>query len=87
MLRRLWRFLFGRPLACEAAHELRSSLGAIKNALYYVKEFIKENRLEEKDPAILEVLGHADREVQKAAELIGDWQEEEISKNGPGNFA
>ena len=54
-------------LSADVAHELRSSLSAVKNALYYLKEVARDQGLAEKDPALPEIIAHAELELEKAA--------------------
>lgn len=73
-------------LSPEVAHELRSSLGAVKNALYYIREVCRENHLAEKDPALLEIISHAELEIEKAVAIAApkDKRKNEASKGGQG---
>jgi len=72
-------------LSADSAHELRSSLGAVKNALYYVKEVSRDHGLPEKDPALLQIFEHAELEIEKAAKIAAAQQEKIAGseKGGP----
>jgi signal transduction histidine kinase len=59
-------------LASGVGHELRNPLGAIRNALYYIADTLKESGMFEKDEGLREMLGVADREILSAMRIIGD---------------
>lgn len=59
-------------LASGVGHELRNPLGAIKNAVYFFKEIMAEHHLAEKNNAVAEVLHHAEKEINIAANIISD---------------
>ncbi len=59
-------------LASSVGHELRNPLGAIQNALYYIRDFIKEEKLTEKDPSLMEFLDLAEGEIKSSNSIISD---------------
>ncbi len=59
-------------LASGVGHELRNPLAAIRNAVYYVRDAVKESALVKEDPSLVEFLDMADREIQSATRIIGD---------------
>jgi signal transduction histidine kinase len=59
-------------LASSMAHELRNPLGAIKNALYYLRDALQPLSSVKEDPTISEFIELADQEVQGAARIISD---------------
>ncbi|MCB4756419.1 MAG: PAS domain S-box protein [Elusimicrobia bacterium] len=59
-------------LAASVAHELKNPLGAIKNAIYYVRDALTNNPLLESDPHLKEILKLAEGEVDSSVTIIGE---------------
>ncbi len=59
-------------LAGGVGHELRNPLGAIKNAVYYIKGKIAKSELGEKEPRVMEFLNIMDDEVNSSNKIIND---------------
>ncbi|OGR84927.1 MAG: hypothetical protein A2901_01530 [Elusimicrobia bacterium RIFCSPLOWO2_01_FULL_54_10] len=59
-------------LASGVGHELRNPLGAIKNAVYYIKDAIPASNLVEKDPSIPEFIEVIESEIKSATAIISD---------------
>jgi PAS domain S-box-containing protein len=59
-------------LAGGVGHELRNPLGAIKNAVYYVREKVAKNELGQKEPRVLEFLDIVDDEINASNKIITD---------------
>jgi len=59
-------------LASSVGHELRNPLGAIRNAIYYVRDAMKESSLAKEDQNIVEFLDLADTEIKSATTIIAD---------------
>ncbi len=59
-------------LAGGVGHELRNPLGAIKNAVYYIKGKVAKNELGQKEPRVLEFLNIMDDEINSSNKIIND---------------
>jgi PAS domain S-box-containing protein len=59
-------------LAGGVGHELRNPLGAIKNAIYYVKGKVANSELAQKEPRVIEFLNIMDDEVNSSNKIISD---------------
>ncbi len=59
-------------LAGGVGHELRNPLGAIKNAVYYVKGKMAKSELAKKEPRIMEFLEIMDDEINASNKIISD---------------
>lgn len=59
-------------LAASVAHELKNPLGAIRNAIYYVRNALADNPILENDPNLKEVLKLAEEEVDSSVIIIGE---------------
>ena len=59
-------------LAGGVGHELRNPLGAIKNAVYYIKGKVVKNELGQKEPRVLEFLNIMDDEINSSNKIIND---------------
>jgi two-component system cell cycle sensor histidine kinase PleC len=59
-------------LAGGVGHELRNPLGAIKNAVYYVREKVAKNGLGQKEPRVMEFLDIVDDEINASNKIISD---------------
>jgi signal transduction histidine kinase len=53
-------------------HELRNPLGAIKNAVYYIKGKVASSELGQREPRVLEFLGIIEDEVNSSNKIITD---------------
>jgi len=59
-------------LAGGVGHELRNPLGAIKNAVYYVRDKVAKDGLGQKEPRVLEFLDIVDDEINASNKIISD---------------
>jgi len=59
-------------LASGVGHELRNPLGAIRNAIYYIRDSMSEHKFAEKDPTLGEFLDLMDKEIRSATHIISD---------------
>lgn len=59
-------------LAGGVGHELRNPLGAIKNAVYYIRGKISKSELPAKDPRLLQFLDIMDSEINVSNKIIND---------------
>ena len=59
-------------LAGGVGHELRNPLGAIKNAVYYIKGKLINSELAKREPRIIEFLGIVDDEISSSNKIIDD---------------
>ena len=59
-------------LAGGVGHELRNPLGAIKNAVYYVKGKVAKSEVAQKEPRVMEFLEIIDDEVNASNKIIND---------------
>lgn len=59
-------------LAASVAHELKNPLGAIRNAVYYIKNALANNPLLESDPHLSEILKLAESEIDGSVTIIGE---------------
>jgi PAS domain S-box-containing protein len=59
-------------LAASMAHELKNPLGAIRNALYYIRSALTNNPLLEEDPNLNKIMKLAEGEVDTSVTIISD---------------
>jgi signal transduction histidine kinase len=59
-------------LAGGVGHELRNPLGAIKNAVYYIRGRLGKSDLGEQEPRVMEFLDIMDDEIDSSNKIIND---------------
>lgn len=59
-------------LASSVAHELRNPLGAIQNALYYLKDALASTSLMKEDPTVGEFLDISEKEINRSNQIVGE---------------
>lgn len=59
-------------LAAGVAHELKNPLGAIRNAVYYIRTALENNPILDTDPHLKEILKLAETEVDSSVTIIGE---------------
>ncbi len=59
-------------LAGGVGHELRNPLGAIKNAVYYIKGKVAKSELAQREPRLMEFLDIMDDEINASNRIIND---------------
>jgi PAS domain S-box-containing protein len=59
-------------LAAGVAHELKNPLGAIRNAVYYIRNALRDNPILETDPNLKMILKLAEEEVDSSVVIIGE---------------
>lgn len=59
-------------LAAGVAHELKNPLGAIRNAIYYIRNALKDTPVLQTDPHLKEIMKLAESEVDASVVIIGE---------------
>ena len=59
-------------LSAAIAHEFRNPLNTIQNAVYYLKDVLKDLAIFKADPTMGEMLDISDREIKNAMTIMGD---------------
>jgi len=59
-------------LAASVAHELKNPLGAIRNAIYYIRNALGTNPILDTDPHLRDIMKLAEGEVDSAVVIIGE---------------
>ena len=59
-------------LAASVAHDLRNPLGAINNAVYYVKRRLMASEVAQSNPRVTQFLGIVEEEVEHCNQIISD---------------
>ncbi|OVE75269.1 hypothetical protein BVX98_07965 [bacterium F11] len=59
-------------LAASVAHELKNPLGAIRNAIYYIREALRGSQIVESDPQLKNIIQLVEDEVDGSVKIIGE---------------
>lgn len=59
-------------LAASVAHELKNPLGAIRNAVYYIRTALVKTPIMEQDPHLKDIIKLVEEEVDSAVVIIGE---------------